>query len=163
MGIEVRKDGMPWGTADITKQGDRVQFYITGPLYTDAVYRVWGRSKEREPILLGVAEPNGQKLVLDRTRTRHELSLFGYCDVPEEYILSVHEPEWNCFTDTGEELLDAAIQKYHLPVKQDGEIYRITCPFEKNVEFPLAFACCLCSVSQNTAFLNWHRISDTAK
>lgn len=156
MTAEVRRNGRAWGTAEVTEHGTAVRFCISGPLCRDAVYRVWGRSADREPILLGVAEPDGDRLVLDRTRTRSELALFGYRDaLPEEYILSVREPEWSISERTGDECIDHAVRAHHLPVEREGELLRIRCAFDKNIEFPLAVAFCLCRVKAGEAVLEW--------
>ncbi|MGN1031622.1 MAG: hypothetical protein ACI4PQ_08470 [Butyricicoccaceae bacterium] len=156
MTAEVRQNGERWGTADVTQQNGLVRFHISGPLRTDAVYRVWGRSAGREPLLLGVAEPQGDRLVLDRARSCSELSLFGYRDVlPEEYVLAVREPVWTLPEYTGDELIDHAIDIHHLSVEQEGDIVRIRCPFRRDAEFPLAFAFCLCRVVNGEAVLEW--------
>lgn len=154
--MDVLCGGAPWGRAEITELGGTVRFRISGPLRTDAVYRIWGRAEGREPLLLGVPEPHEDRLVLERTRSRSELALFGYGSIlPEQYVLSVHEPEWNAPGRTGDELLDEIIRTHRLYCERTGEMVRIRCRFDKDTEFPLAFVFCLCRIENGEAVLEW--------
>ena len=56
---------------------------------------------------------------------------------------------------TGDECIDHAVRAHHLPVEREGELLRIRCAFDKNTEFPLAVAFCLCRVKAGEAVLEW--------
>lgn len=155
--MEITRDGAAWGNMEIMEHGTQVQFHASGtlPRYGE-ILRVWGMRDGCQPLLIGVAEPDGAELVVNRTMSKQYLSSFGYDMLPECYIAGIQPP-------TGREqnnqdpLIKQAIEQKEVTMQKQEDILRLSCPFAADAAFPLAFIFACCTVKDGTATVLWDR------
>ena len=123
----IRSESGDWGTVEIQERAREVCFSVQGAL-TPSVWRVWGIRDGKEPLLIGVPEPSGGQMVLRRTISKSYLARCGYWPIlPERYA-------------AGERFADAGVRC-------------LTCRFDPNRPFDLAYAFSVCTVKNGTATL----------
>ena len=129
----IRSETGDWGTVEIQERAREVCFSVQGAL-TPSVWRVWGIRDGKEPLLIGVPEPSGGKMVLRRTISKSYLARCGYWpSLPERYA-------------AGERFADADGQE------RTG-VRCLTCRFDPGRPFDLAYAFSVCTVKNGTATL----------
>lgn len=129
----IRSESGDWGAVEIQERAREVCFSVQGAL-TPSVWRVWGIRDGKEPLLIGVPEPSGGKMVLRRTISKSYLARCGYWPIlPERYA-------------AGERFADADGQE------RTG-VRCLTCRFDPNRPFDLAYAFSVCTVKNGTATL----------
>lgn len=146
-----------WGTMQVTAQANAVSFSGKGSDDTNygEVLRVWGIRDGKAPLLIGVAEPNGERLCVKRTMSTQYLTDLGYYPaLPEQYIADTKPPQ-------KQTILQIMLQNQQIMSEQQQEnTILLSCAFHADAEFPLAFAFCLCRVKHNTAYLLWDKKTD---
>lgn len=155
-GMRICRNGEDWGEITVNEQGQNVQFHAVGqlPKYGE-ILRVWGLRKDAQPLLIGVAEPHENNLVIDRKMSKQYLSSLGYWpQLPETYAVGVHSPEIQQMS-IQDPLIIQAKQNEQVQVYREQGRYILSCPFDKNTAFPLAFISCFCTVKDGRAQLIW--------
>ena len=129
----IRSESGDWGAVEIQERAREVCFSVQGAL-TPSVWRVWGIRDGKEPLLIGVPEPSDGQMVLRRTISKSYLARCGYWpSLPERYA-------------AGERFADADGQE------RTG-VRCLTCRFDPNRPFDLAYAFSVCTVKNGTATL----------
>lgn len=152
--MQVVRDGRPWGEIEVQPQQDAVRFHATGalPKYGE-ILRVWGCGQGRAPLLIGVAEPDGERLAVDRTLSKQFLASLDYWpNLPEHYYAGVAPPAEE---PSMSPLLRRVLRQDGVKKQQDGDFFTLSCTFSADRAFPLAFAFCCCSVQDGRAALRW--------
>lgn len=136
--MDIRAGGRHWGTVETTETAQEVVFQVCGA-HTSEVWRVWGVRDGKQPLLIGIPEPESGGMVLRRRLSKAFLQRCGYWPtLPEQYIAGVRfEPPDS--DETTEET--------------QGECRRLTCRFSPKEEFPLAYAFSVCTVKDGIAEL----------
>lgn len=143
-----------WGEMTVQQDQQQVHFHASGamPGYGE-ILRVWGMRDGAQPLLIGVAEPGENGLVVDRTMTRQYLSSLGYWpQLPEKYAAGVREPELG---EQEDKLIAQAKKDENVHVSHEEGRDVLSCIFDKNTAFPFAFVCCYCTVKDGRAQLIW--------
>ncbi len=155
--MQITRDGSVWGRMQVTEQGTQVQFHATGtlPQYGE-ILRVWGMRDGCQPLLIGVAEPAGAGLTVDRTMSRQYLSSLGYDMLPEYYTAGIQPPRTEN-QSVRDPLLVQAMQQESVTMRKREDMLSLSCPFSADTAFPLAFIFSCCTVKNGTATLLWDR------
>lgn len=155
--MEITRDGAAWGTMEIKEHGTQVQFHASGtlPRYGE-ILRVWGMREGCQPLLIGVAEPDGAGLAIDRTMSRQYLSSLGYDALPEYYTAGTQPPKAGK-QNVSDPLIEQAIEQKEVTMQKQEDILRLSCPFTGDAAFPLAFIFACCTVKDGTATVLWDR------
>jgi hypothetical protein len=120
-----------WGTVETAEEEQDVRFTVQGERIP-AVWRVWGIRKGKQPLLIGIPEPEGDCMVLRRRLSKTFLQRCGYWPaLPEQYVAG--------------EVFE--------PVENERETQRLTCRFDPRKEFPFAYAFAVCTVKDGVAEL----------
>ena len=153
--MEITRDGKSWGTMEILENGAQVQFHATGalPQYGE-ILRVWGTREGCQPLLIGVAEPEGTGLTVNRTMSKQYLASLGYDALPEQYIAGVQPPKRKPQTH-GDPLIEQASRQKGITVVRQADVLSLSCPFAVDAAFPLAFIFSCCTVRDGTATVRW--------
>lgn len=150
-----------WGTMQITEHANAVSFSGTGStekIGYGEILRVWGMRDGKAPLLIGVAEPNGTKLCIERTMSKQYLKNLGYYPaLPEHYLADSKPPQTKSQQQTQ---LNKLLQQGNITAQEQENTVKLSCPFDAQTEFPLAFAFCLCHVENKTAYLLWDKKTD---
>lgn len=156
--MRISRNGEDWGEITVQTDGQQVKFRAHGalPKYGE-ILRVWGIRDGAQPLLIGVAEPDGDGLAVSRTMSRQYLASLGYTELPEQYVAGVRAPELAEMPHTDDPLVRQAMQDGTVSVRREEGVDVLSCTFEKNHAFPLAFACCCCTVQGGRAQLVWDR------
>ncbi len=152
--MQVIHDGRPWGEIEVQPQQDAVRFHATGalPKYGE-ILRVWGCGQGRAPLLIGVAEPDGDQLSVSRTLSKQYLASLDYWPaLPEQFCAGVAPPTEK---PSMSPLLRRILRQDGVEKKRDGDYFRLSCVFSADHAFPLAFAFCCCTVRNGRAALTW--------
>lgn len=155
--MEITRDGAAWGTMEIKEHGTQVQFHASGtlPRYGE-ILRVWGMREGCQPLLIGVAEPDGAGLVIDRTMSRQYLSSLGYDALPDFYTAGTQPPK------AGQQhicdpLIEQAMTREGITMQTQENMLRLSCSFTGDAAFPLAFIFACCTVKDGIATVIWDR------
>ena len=156
--MRVIRNGGDWGSITVHAKGQRVEFDACGtlPKYGE-ILRVWGLRDGEQPLLIGVAEPDGDGgLRVRRTMSRQYLASLGYWPkLPERYAAGTDVSElWKKQEDP---LLKKAMTDSAVTVREENGCTILTCAFSEDRAFPLAFAFCCCPVCDGRAQLVWDR------
>lgn len=161
--MRISRDGAEWGEMTVREDGQKVHFRARGapPQYGE-ILRVWGMRDGAQPLLIGVAEPEDGALTVARTMSRQYLASLGYAQLPERYIAGVRASEAQAGAEDGAEdaddpLVRRAMRDEAVRVRREAEREILSCAFQKDRVFPLAFACCCCTVRDGRAQLIWDR------
>lgn len=155
--MQVTKDGMPWGEIQVEQTEQQVQFHAVGTLTEyGEILRIWGMRKDAQPLLIGVAEPDGKGLKAERVMSRQYLASLGYKELPEYYIAGTKPP----VKQACDSLIEQAMALDSICVRQENDVYDLSCPFTGDTAFPLAFAFCCCTVKDGVATLLWDKQKD---
>lgn len=157
--MRISRNGEDWGEITVQQDAQQVRFHARGtlPKYGE-ILRVWGLRDGAQPLLIGVAEPDGDALAVNRTMSRQYLASLGYAELPERYAAGVHAPELSTEqVQTDDPLVRQAMKDTTVHVCSEQGIDVLSCVFEKDHAFPLAFACCCCTVHDGRAQLRWDR------
>ena len=159
--MRVSRNGEDWGEITVQADGQKVRFHARGalPKYGE-ILRVWGIRDGAQPLLIGVAEPDGDGLAVVRTMSRQYLASLGYTQLPERYIAGVRASEISELPQVDDPLVRQAMRDKAVRVRREEERDILSCIFEKDHAFPLAFACCCCTVDRGRAQLIWDRKKD---
>lgn len=144
--MRVQAQDGEWGSIRIEPEGQTVRFCAEGRA-VDAVWRIWGMSEGREPLLIGVPEPNGDHMVLERTLPQTFLARCGYWpELPQRYGIGP-SPEEVCAPKPSETRREhSAIQQ-----KRVGKYMVLRCAFRPDRPFALAYLFCFCRIHGTTA------------
>lgn len=155
--MEITRDGAAWGTMEVEEHGTQIQFHASGtlPRYGE-ILRVWGMREGCQPLLIGVAEPDGAGLVVDRAMSRQYLSSLGYDALPDFYTAGTQPPKAGQ-QEIRDPLIEQAIKQKTVMMQKQADILRLSCPFAPDVAFPLAFIFGCCTVKDGTATVIWDR------
>ena len=138
----IRSETGDWGTVEIQERAREVCFSVQGAL-TPSVWRVWGIRDGKEPLLIGVPEPSGGKMVLRRTISKSYLARCGYWPIlPERYAAGER------FADADGRTASSAVTE-----RERADVRCLTCRFDPNRPFDLAYAFSVCTVKNGTATL----------
>ena len=138
----IRAGGADWGTVEISERRQEVCFSVSGGK-TPSVWRVWGIRDGKEPLLIGVPEPTGDRMAIRRTISKSYMARCGYWPtLPERYV-------------AGERFFDAdgAPDRSSVTERERGGVRRLTCRFDPRRPFDLAYAFSVCTVKDGTAQL----------
>lgn len=154
MEFPVQHNGEAVGIVTVVEQPQSIQFEVTCALQTEQVMRCYGLRTPEPPLLIGVLEPLSGTLRLQRRLSRQ--SIGG--TLPERYmLLEASQPP--PVTDmspaplditTGDPLLDTLVREQVLRVQRLAGYLRLSCPFDAQRAFPLAFAAVACTVEQRS-------------
>ena len=153
--MRIERNGECWGQMTVEEQHQQVLFRAVG---TSAGYgeilRVWGLRDGAQPLLIGVAEPKEHTLCAERMMSKQYLASVGYWpELPTSYAAGMRTPEL-CHTQEDILIVRARQDKQVQTVQQEGKEI-LSCVFDKHTAFPLAFAACVCTVSNGRAQLVW--------
>ena len=146
----VTAKGRQWGELTTEIRKNEVVFCVHGPVIPQ-VWRVWGGSEGKEPILIGVPEPDGEQMVLRRGLSKLFLKNCGYWpELPQWYVAGERYSRET-----------TAAQGQEIPKADEGGIiqrqcgaYRCrSCRFDPQQEFPLAYAFSVCTIREGRAEL----------
>ncbi len=158
--MRITRDGADWGEMQIEQDESGVQFHAAGalPQYGE-ILRVWGMRDGAQPLLIGVAEPDGDGLSVNRSMSRQYLASLGYWpDLPQRYHAGVRPPEASESDPApGDPLIERAMRTEHVTVQRQGDADVLSCAFARDQMFPLAFAFCCCTVRGGRAQLVWDK------
>lgn len=135
-----------WGSIQTEPCGQNVRFYAEGKK-TDKVWRIWGILDEKEPLLIGVPEPENEHMVLRRTLSQEFLSRCGYWpSLPERYVIGESPELAFPFAERKQTKQSAAIQ-----TETRGDYQILRCSFAPDRPFLLAYLFCFCRIHGATA------------
>lgn len=160
--MEISRDGMHWGEMQITQQQKQVIFRASGslPKYGE-ILRVWGTRQGAQPLLIGVAEPSGDGLKIERTLTKQYLHSLGYWPMlPEHYTAGVYPPEAERQPDFRDKHIRQLLQNHTVSVRREHNRAFFSCQFASDCEFPFAFIFSCCTVKNSRAQLIWDEKKD---
>ncbi len=134
-------DGHKWGNIQTAREEQTVMFSAEGEL-RDTVWRIWGISEGKQPLLIGVPEPQGERMILKRSLSQCYLERCGYWpNLPERYVIG-ESPEI-AFADFSRKKEDGSPELW----ERTYEGYRILqCFFVANRPFPLAYVFSFCRI-----------------
>lgn len=156
--MEISRDGMRWGDMQITQQENQVVFRACGslPKYGE-ILRVWGIRQGAQPLLIGVAEPDGDQLKIERTLTQQYLHSLGYWPaLPEQYVAGTHPPQ----PDIRDRHIRQLLQDTEVSVRREQGRMIFSCRFARDCAFPFAFIFGFCTVKDAHAQLVWDEKRD---
>lgn len=158
--MEISRDGSHWGEIQIDEAETQVRFHANGllPKYGE-ILRVWGMRKGAQPLLIGVAEPAGDGLQVERTMSKQYLKSLDYWpELPEWYMAGIQPPKEK--ERVRESYLHALCRNAAVTCNRTDERAVFTCRFAKDQEFPFAFAFSCCTVKDACAQLVWDEKKD---
>lgn len=159
--MRISRDGADWGEMQVEQDGQQVHFHASGalPKYGE-ILRVWGLRSGAQPLLIGVAEPDGGGLTIDRAMSRQYLTSLGYWpELPERYCAGVRPPtaQGDVGKNTADALIAHAMREKEVNVQRRTDVDVLSCAFDKDRAFPLVFAGCCCTVCEGRAQLIWDK------
>lgn len=144
--MRVQAQDGEWGNIRIEPEGQTVRFCAEGRA-VDAVWRIWGISEGKEPLLIGVPEPNGDQMVLERTMPQTFLARCGYWpELPQRYGIGASPEEVFSRKTEGKRTEYPEVQ-----TEQVGKYTVLRCPFQPDRPFALAYLFCFCRIHSTTA------------
>lgn len=151
-------EGKEVGWVNVQQEQSGVSWKTVCKVDTLGVLRLYGLRAGREPLRIGVLEPEEDgTLHLDRLVSQGELEAIGYDTPPETYILS-ENGQGNLHT--GDAKLDTYIDRGQAECRLcDGRIC-VCVPFAPGKACPLAFALTACSIQNGEAVLWYNRKTD---
>lgn len=158
--MKISRNGIDWGEIQTTRDGSQIVFQASGmPAEQGEILRVWGMRDGAQPLLIGVAEPDGSQLAVYRCMSQQYLTSLGYWPkLPEYYEAGVLPPAGKSLlqnTAILDPLLNQVMQNKNITVQKNADVIVLSCTFAPDHEFPLAFACCFCAISDGQAKLLW--------
>lgn len=157
---DILHENEAWGKMQIKQQGNAVHFSGSGSAQQakyGEILRIWGMRGDKAPLLIGVAQPDGTMLTVERTLSTQYLAALGYYpELPERYIAAVKPPQQTAKMTKLQELM----QNSQVTAEQQENAVKLSCAFRPDAAFPFAFAFCLCHVHEQTAFLLWDEKTD---
>lgn len=157
--MDIIKDEVKWGEMQTEQDGNRVMFHAAGalPKYGE-ILRVWGMRDGHQPLLIGVAEPDGDQLAVNRSMTKQYLASFGYWpNLPQQYYAGIYPPKIQNKPAVRDPLIERVMRDKEVDVQKKADIDILSCRFAGDCAFPLAFAACCCTVYGDRAQLIWDR------
>lgn len=176
MVFAVQRRGETVGTVEVTEEPRGYTFLVDCVGGTLDIVRCYGKT-EREPLLLGVLEPQEGRLRCKRTITRQSLAAHGG-SVPQTYYLyggpadmpastaasiepQKQKPVEAAHVWTLDPAIDAALQSGGAVAEEMVYGLRLKCVFDPQKPFALAFAAGICHLEQkdgkNFAVINFQR------
>lgn len=147
--MKITARGQEWGTLTATEDSQTVLFCAEGKLVHNAVWRVWGWSEGKEPLLIGVPEPYGEYMQLKRRLTKAFLKNCGYWPkLPEKYMAGESFYPYRQNQAAADSWMREGVQE------SSTEEYRcLSWPYAPDRPFLYSELFALCSVSGKTASL----------
>ncbi len=133
--MQIQRNGKPWGSISAEEQSGGWLLCAECP-QTDRVLRIWGISDGKEPLLIGIPEPQGTCLRLTKQLSRAYLRNFGYDAPPQRYL-------------AGESMEQAFGQE---TASSDAYVRR-TCIFSPDQPFAFAHCFAVCHIEGTTAVM----------
>ena len=158
--MEISRDGRYWGEMQICEEETQVRFCASGtlPQYGE-ILRVWGMRDGAQPLLIGVAEPAGDMLKVERTLSKQYLESLGYWPgLPAWYAAGIQPPAGE--PAVHDRYIRALCHNAAVTCSREEEKAVFTCRFAKDQEFPFAFAFSCCTVKDARAQLVWDEKRD---
>ena len=120
--MEISRQQAPWGEMQLSQTETTVRFCAAGalPKYGE-VLRVWGMRDDAQPLLIGVAQPDGDGLTIDRTMSKQYLSSLGYWPaLPEQYVADTKPPQKRAFFSR-DACFRCALREPEIEIQYDAE------------------------------------------
>lgn len=152
------------GEVTVTEMPHAVAFSVDCMLISDALLRCYART-EREPLLIGVVEPAGHRLVCHKKFSKQSLRSYS-SSIPQLYYLSADGSEEQAPADTlapsdskprlwtGEPTFDHMIAAGAITVQETPAGLQLSCPFVAGRQFPLACVATACRIAQTATGFN---------
>ncbi len=157
MEFAVHRNGESVGTVIVTEQGSQVYFEVTCSLLTTAVLRCYGLRAPAPPLLIGIPEPQQNKLYFRKKLSKQSIGgilptvyvlLDASQEIPTTIVPIAEEPPSACAFHTGDALLDRLLLDSSLQVRQQDTHLHISCPFDTQKPLPLSPVAVLCQLEQ---------------
>lgn len=158
--MEISRQQAHWGEMQLTQTAAQVRFRAVGvlPRYGE-ILRVWGMRTDAQPLLIGVAEPDGDALTIDRTMSKQYLSSLGYWpELPERYIAGTQPPKKNAFVSR--DTCFCRILQRDVQIQEQPEYIIASCTFSPRKEFAFSGIFSFCRVESGKARLIWDKKRD---
>lgn len=147
-----------------------IHITVSGPSLEGAVFRAYGVSEDKQPLLIGVLEPKLTEMSICRRFSKCTLKNTGYYpDLPQNFLISANrledpqlrpevrnivsqsdlEPIANTKQKppvTNDALINAVLNNHLVFWETAGDHLTVFCEFDKKKEMPLAFAFSVCTI-----------------
>ncbi|MCD8354959.1 MAG: hypothetical protein LUE11_00070 [Clostridia bacterium] len=160
--MEISRDGAHWGQMQVNQENNQVHFHASGelPKYGE-ILRVWGMRDGAQPLLIGVAEPAGEGLQVERTLTKQYLESLGYWpELPKSYVAGICPPAFEQRPDFHDRFIKQLLHNDAVTLNREAGMSVFTCKFAPECEFPFAFIFSCCTVKNACAKLIWDEKKD---
>ncbi|WP_432618190.1 hypothetical protein [Butyricicoccus sp.] len=159
--MEISRQQAHWGEMQLTQTAAQVRFRAAGalPQYGE-ILRVWGMRADAQPLLIGVAEPDGDHLAIDRTMSKQYLSSLGYWPhLPEQYIADTQPPKGQNFVSQ-DTYFRQLLRQEEVQIQEQAEYILASCAFSPQKEFAFSGIFSFCRVEDGKAQLIWDKKRD---
>lgn len=159
--MEISRQQIHWGEMQLTQTATQVRFRGAGalPQYGE-VLRVWGTRADAQPLLIGVAEPDGDCLAIDRTISKQYLASVGYWPhLPEQYMADTQPPKGQAFVSRDACFCQLLRQK-EVQMQEQPMYIIASCAFSPQKEFVFSGVFSFCRVEDGRAQLIWDKKRD---
>lgn len=159
--MEISRQRMHWGDMQLTQTATQVQFRATGalPQYGE-ILRVWGMRAHAQPLLIGVAEPNGDGSTIDRTMSKQYLASLGYWpQLPERYIADIRPPKEQAFVSR-DPYFCRLLQREEVQIREQAGYIVASCAFSARKEFVFSGVFSFCRIENERVQLVWDKKGD---
>ncbi len=144
--MRVQAAGGEWGSIQTEVCGTQIEFCAEGKA-VDEVWRIWGISEGKEPLLIGVPEPSGESMVLRRRLSQAFLSCCGYWPtLPERYAIGASPEVVFVLGEAAQ-----AEERFGIHEERVGAYRVLRCPFMAKRPFLLAYLFSFCRIHGDAA------------
>ena len=125
-----------------------------------SLLRVWGIRDGAQPLLIGVAQPDGDGLTIDRTMSKQYLSSLGYWPaLPEQYVADTQPPQKRAFF-SHDACFRCALREPEIEIQDDAAYMIVSCCFSPQKKFIFSGIFSFCRIENGKAMLIWDKKRD---
>ena len=122
--------------------------------------RVWGIRDGAQPLLIGVAQPDGDGLTIDRTMSKQYLSSLGYWPaLPEQYVADTQPPQKRVFF-SHDACFRCVLRESEIEIQDDAAYMMVSCCFSPQKKFIFSGIFSFCRIENGRARLIWDKKRD---
>lgn len=159
--MEISRQQAHWGEMQLSQTETAVRFCAAGalPKYGE-VLRVWGIRDGAQPLLIGVAQPDGDGLTIDRTMSKQYLSSLGYWPaLPEQYVADTQPPQKRVFF-SHDACFRCVLRESEIEIQDDAAYMMVSCCFSPQKKFIFSGIFSFCRIKNGRALLIWDKKRD---
>ena len=160
-------EGRQAGSLDWRQETGGVHVALDCEICAPHILRVYAETEGAAPLYVGLPEPQGGRLRLERRLSAETLRQAGWTGREPQRVYLAEKPETTPHAAsekralrtepplTGDAVLDALIKEGAVCAERMENALRLSCPFSPQEPFALAPAFVLCRVEQGEAVLDW--------